>query len=215
MRDPTFKRWQKEHLHDPHVADLNAFVDELAHRKGDFVPHVSPEFGGVNARVLFLLLSPGVRTYDDNGAPGSGFLSVENTDDAAWRIADAMDAAELDVTDCVGWNVYPWFVKGMSSFTQRQRRPYLEEGSELLIHLIARLPELRSVLVFGDAPDLAWKAFGQKYPRTRRSLKYFHHRSTGPQGYLGTADQQSQWRQDLVEQMKLAKSAATGPARIQ
>ena len=214
MRDPTFKRWQKEHLRDPHVADLNAFVDELTNRKGDFVPHVSPEFGGKNARVLFLLLSPGVRTYDDNGAPGSGFLSVENDDDAAFRIAEAMDAAQLDVTDCVGWNVYPWYVKGMSGLTPEQQRPYLVEGSELLIHLIAKLPELRSVLVFGGAPEFAWNIFGKQYPRTRRSLRYFHHRSTGNQGYRGSANQQSLWREDLVEQMKLAKIAATGPARF-
>lgn len=214
MGDPTFKRWQKAHLRDSHVADLNDFVDELSQRKGNFVPHVSPEFGGKAARVLFLLLSPGIKTYDDNGAVGSGFLSIENTDDAAYRIAEAMDEAKLDVKDCVGWNVYPWYVKNMSGLTTEERRPYLQEGSDVLIHLIAKLPELRSVLVFGVVPDVAWSMFGEKYPRTRRSLNYFTHRSTGPYGYLGTSAQQREWRSELVDTMVRVKEASEGPLRL-
>src|SRR5262249_55421283 len=77
MRDPRFRRQQEENLRAPHVAPINALVDELASTAGrGWVPYVSPLYGGVNARVLNVHRDPGPKTDGRQG--GSGFLWTEN-----------------------------------------------------------------------------------------------------------------------------------------
>lgn len=53
MKSPDFRRWQSDHIRNPHVADVNDLVDHIRDKQGEFVPYVSPEFGGRKARVLF------------------------------------------------------------------------------------------------------------------------------------------------------------------
>ncbi|WP_280439561.1 hypothetical protein [Nocardia cyriacigeorgica] len=191
-------------IYAPHVRELNEYVDTLRAKKPkEFVPHISPEFGGSQARLLLLTLSPGEKTRLE-ASGGSGLLSVENSDPAAARIAEALDHAGIDRMDCVGWNFYPWYVKGFGELEAQDRDPYLYEGVDLLIQVIARLPRLRAVFIFGKAPDLGWRLFRQSYPKTARSLKVFRHRSTGPVGYLGSVEQRMEWRRELFEEMNKA-----------
>lgn len=207
MKTRGYRDDHRARIYDPHVRELNEYVDELRARKpGKFVPHISPEFGGSAARLLLLTLSPGEKTRLEV-AGGSGMLSVENSDPAASRIAEALDHAEIDRADCVGWNIYPWYEKGLGELKPQIRDPYLYEGVDLLIQVITRLPRLRAVFVFGHVPERGWNFFRQAYPRTAGSLKYFWHRSTGPSGYRGSVEQQKVWRQELFDEMDKAKKA--------
>ncbi|WP_157103867.1 hypothetical protein [Nocardia harenae] len=207
MKIRHFRDDYLERIYDPHIRELNEYVDELRARKPDqFVPHVSPEFGGREARLLLLTLSPGEKTKLDI-AGGSGMLSVENSDPAAARIAEALDHADIDRSDCVGWNMYPWFVQGLGELRKPVQDPYLLEGTDHLIQVIARLPRLRAVFVFGTVPERGWGFFRRSYPRTARSLRHFWHRSTGPKGYIGSVQQQEIWRQELFDAMSAAKQA--------
>ncbi len=68
MRDPRFRRQQEDNLRAPHVAPINALVDELIKTAGrGWVPYVSPLYGGVNARVLNIHRDPGPKTHDQQG----------------------------------------------------------------------------------------------------------------------------------------------------
>lgn len=214
MKSLEFRRWQSDHIRDPHVADLNGLVEDIRDTQGEFAPYVSPEFGGRQARVLFLLASPGIMTNNEADNAGSGFLSVENPDIAAERIAEAMDEAGLSVRDCVGWNVCPWYVEGFSDLTSKERRPHLLQGSRYLTDLIVRLPELRVVFTFGEDALRGWEMFAKDFKKTARSLENFHHRSTGSSGYIGKVEQREEWRLELVETMKNVKDAAAGPYRF-
>ncbi|WP_156511198.1 hypothetical protein [Nocardia nova] len=208
MKTGGFRDDHRSRIYDPHIRELNEYVDELRARKPDrFVPHISPEFGSA-ARLLLLTLSPGEQTRLDVPG-GSGMLSVENGDPAAERIAAALDHAEIARTDCFGWNMYPWYEKGLGESNASVRDPLLREGVDLLIQVIARLPYLRAVFVFGHGPERGWNFFRQSYPKTARSLKHFWHRSTGPRGYVGTADQQEVWRRELFDEMGRAATAIT------
>ena len=190
-----------------HVNSLNTYVDELRARKpGQFVPYVDPAFGGVDARLLLLNLSPGEQTKT-SAHGGSGFLSVENSDPAAARINEALDHARISLDDCVPWNAHPWFVEGLGTqMPASLQDKYLQAGVDPLIQVIARLPKLRAVFVFGRATERAWtEFFGRAYPRTRRSLgQYFYHRSTGPTGYIGTVDDHRRWQGELFQEMEKA-----------
>ncbi len=196
-------------IYAPHIREFNEYVDELQARQPDkFIPHISAEFGGAAARLLLLTLSPGEQTRLDVPG-GSGMLSVENGDPAAERIAEALDHAEIARTDCIGWNMYPWYIKGFGELNSSVRDPYLTEGADLLIQMIARLPRLRAVLVFGQGPERGWVFFRRSYPKTARSLKYFRHRSTEPLGYAGTKEQQNIWRSELFAEMVRVREAIT------
>lgn len=191
MRRADYRDAAREGIYAPHVKVLNVYVDQL--RSPDrFVPYVSPEFGGDEARLLLLLLSPGEQTKD--GVPGgSGFLSPENTDVGArphrgkrWTLPGSPQTSASH-----GTNACPWFVHGLGGMKSAAQDRYLIEGTLPLLNVITRLPRLRAVFVFGGATDRAWKTFfGGEYPRTRHSLKYFYHRSTGPVGYRGSRTEQ-------------------------
>ncbi|NEW29399.1 hypothetical protein [Nocardia cyriacigeorgica] len=207
MSVSTYRDDVRAAIYAPHVRELNEYVDTLRAKKPkEFVPHISPEFGGSQARLLLLTLSPGEKTRLE-ASGGSGLLSVENSDPAAARIAEALDHAGIDRMDCVGWNFYPWYVKGFGELKAQARDPYLHEGVDLPIQVIARLPRLRAVFIFGKVPERGWGLFQQSYPMTARSLKLFHHRSTGPSGYRGTVEQQMRWRRELFEEMNRAAAA--------
>lgn len=180
-----------------------------SHKPCQYVPHISPEFGGAAARLLLLTLSPGEKTrFEASG--GSGLLSAENTDLAARRIAEALDHAGLGLPDCVGWNAYPWYVHGLGGMKSQQQDPYLREGADLLIQVIAQLPRLRAVFVFGKATERAWGLFTRSYPKVSRSLRCFRHRSTGPMGYAGSKEQQAIWQRESFESMDAAKRFLDG-----
>lgn len=211
MGDPGHRDVVRALVHEPHVADLNSYVDILRARRPEHcVPYVSPEFGGVRARLLLLTLSPGVQTRED-GARGSGMLSADNADVAAERIAAALEFAGIDRRECVPWNVYPWDVGSFAGRPAVEREVMLREGADLLIQVIARLPRLRSVFIFGGLPRTAWTYFARDYPKTDRMLRKFHHRSTGPRGYIGSREQQTEWTRQLFEEMTAAVDSLTCP----
>lgn len=106
MRDPDFKQQQLDGLRAPHVAPINALVDELRDPDGrGWVPYVAPVYGGIYARVLCIQRDPGPMTRSQHG--GSGFLCPENDDATAERYATMLDEAGIAVSDILGWNAYP------------------------------------------------------------------------------------------------------------
>ena len=72
---------QEDGIRLPHVAPINALVDDLRQWGRGWVPYVAPIYGGVNAQMLSVLRDPGPMT--DSAGKGSGFLCLENDDAAA------------------------------------------------------------------------------------------------------------------------------------
>jgi uracil-DNA glycosylase len=61
LRDADERARRQALLGDDHVAPLVAYGTQLAERTGKAVPVVDPLDGGVNARLLILLETPGPR----------------------------------------------------------------------------------------------------------------------------------------------------------
>ena len=102
-------------LNELHVRPLMELVHKLRKRFADIaetngdldppgVPNVDPTDGGVNARALFFLATPGRR------AVGSGFVSQDNPDDTALNMRKALAEAGFRRPDVVLWNVVPYCV---------------------------------------------------------------------------------------------------------
>jgi hypothetical protein len=109
MRDPVFRQRQVDGLRAPHIAPVNALVDELTDPSGrGLVPYLAPVYGGVDARVLFVLRDPGPKTNTELG--GSGFLCPENDDATAERFANLLDDARIPLSEILTWNAYPWYI---------------------------------------------------------------------------------------------------------
>lgn len=79
VRDPQLRQQQEDGLQAPHVAPINALIDELIDRSGwGWVPFVAPVHDGVDSRVLNIHRDLGPKTHHQHG--GSGFLWLENDD---------------------------------------------------------------------------------------------------------------------------------------
>jgi hypothetical protein len=134
MIDPRESR-----LLEPHVRPLAGLISTWRARGLD-VPNIDPNDGGVFARALFLLESPGPR------AVGTGFISRDNPDPSARNMTAALAGAGFTRADTVLWNVVPYCIstreqnRNASSADIRAAAPY----TQVFINLLPRL----EVIVF-------------------------------------------------------------------
>ena len=178
MRDPRFRRQQEDNLRAPHVAPINALVDELIKTAGrGWVPCVSPLYGGVNARVLNIHRDPGPKTHDQQG--GSGFLCTENDDASAERFATLLDSAGMAVSETQSWNAYPWYINRLP------RAAELEAGTEPLRQLLGLLPGLRVVMLHGGSARDGWRRLARRHPGLVSGLQVVPTYHTSNQAFIG------------------------------
>lgn len=146
-------------IHAPHIAPLTRFVEELRQQKGEGyeIPFMDPHDGGINAKVLFLLEAPGPQ------AKGSGFISRDNNDPTAANIWTMTRAVGLDRSDCLIWNVCPWFV-GSDAKIRPVRAAEVRESADALRSLLGLLADLRCVALVGRKSQLARATIEQARP---------------------------------------------------
>jgi hypothetical protein len=181
MGDPRFRQQQLDGLRLPHIAPVNALVDELNDPGGrGWVPYLVPAYGGVAARILCVLRDPGPRTNAMHG--GSGFLSPENDDPTARRFAALLDGAGIPVSEILAWNAYPWYLNG------KPRAAELEAGVEPLRRLIGLLPGLRVVMLHGGSAQDGWHRLARRHPVLAGGLEAIPTFHTSSQAFIGTPE---------------------------
>jgi hypothetical protein len=179
MRNPQFRQQQVDGLRAPHVGPINALVDALIDLSGrGWVPYVSPDYGGVDARVLNIFRDPGPKTHRQHD--GSGFLCVENDDPSAERFATLLDDAGIAVDETLSWNAYPWYVYGRMPGAAE-----LEAGVEPLRRLLGLLPRLRVVVLHGGSAQDGWKRLARRHPDLVPRLEVVPTYSTGNRAFIG------------------------------
>ncbi|MDO9378060.1 MAG: uracil-DNA glycosylase family protein [Nocardioidaceae bacterium] len=139
---------------EPHVAPLNALVDQIA-ATGEHVPLVDPDSGGTDARVLLLGRDPRC-----SAARGARMASADTNDLAAQNLSVACADAALERTHRLHWNVVPWWLEdpgpddallGRRSVAAETRR-----AAPHLAALLDLLTGLEHVVLLGRAAELAW-----------------------------------------------------------
>ena len=121
-------------LSEPHVLPLMSLIASWR-GEGLDVPNVDPNDGGVFARALFLLESPGPR------AVGTGFISRDNPDPSARNMTTALAGAGFTRADTILWNVVPYCVstlgqnRNASPAQVRAAAPYTQRFVDLLMNL--------------------------------------------------------------------------------
>jgi hypothetical protein len=114
----------------PHVRPLMDVVRNLR-AGGLVVPNVDPNDGGVDARILVLLETPGPRAVE------SGFVSRDNPDPSAKNIGKTLDAAGFARSDVLLWNVVPYCVSIVTAAHIREAIPASQAFIERMQKLIA------------------------------------------------------------------------------
>jgi len=149
LRDPREQALRRALLGEDHVAPLVAYGARLARRIGKAVPDIDPLDGGVNARLLVLLETPGPRVL------GTGFVSRDNPSGTSANMFRFLANAGIKRSDTVIWNIVPWLIQTPG---ERNRNPTREEVAEGLAHLpdfLNLLPRLELAVIAGRKAEAA------------------------------------------------------------
>jgi uracil-DNA glycosylase len=132
-------------------------------------------YGGIQARLLTVLTSPGTAT---RAAPrGTGFLCIEDPDPAAANIKNLLEHAGVRPVDMVPWNACPWFTR-----EQKPTTAELEAGVDPWLRLMALVPALRVIMLLGGAAEKAGGGFCCAVQTWRHALTL---RSSAPTARAG------------------------------
>lgn len=189
MHDPAFRRSQRGGRYEPHVAPVNRFVDELSAEGRGWVPHVAPVHGGTGARLLWVMRDPGPATADPE-RDAAGFLCVENDDPTAERLGLLLDRAGIDLADTMPWNAYPWYVNRPPDTAE------LRAGAAVLGRLLALLPALEVVLLFGRHAQRCWALLAAADPAAVAAVQVLATRHPSRQAFIGSAEERAAWREE-------------------
>lgn len=151
------------------VQPLREWSQEVVHRRARrqpdiLIPHFDPAESGVDTQVLVLMEAPGPMTVVDeqNKRPGSGFISIDNSDGTAencWRLRDEVGL----VTGALHWNIVPWYLGPASRKPSAQE---LGQGALELRSLLPLLPQLRVVLTCGLHAQNGWRQHVAPFVKT-------------------------------------------------
>jgi hypothetical protein len=139
MADVGSQAAKLQRVREPRVAPLNAFVDQLRIRRGGTIPYIDPDWAGIDAKILFVLLRPGPRAAE------SGLLSIENHDLTARYMLELLSEAAIPIDASAVWNIVPWY----GPRSERVSSHDIAEGILYLNELIPLLPRLRSLVLIG------------------------------------------------------------------
>ena len=149
LREAPERARRRTLLDAPHIAPLAAYGALLAERLGKAVPDADPLDGGIDARLLILLETPGPKVL------GTGFVSRDNPDGTAANLFRFLAQAGIARTDTVIWNIVPWLIQMAG---ERNHNPTRTEVAEGLCHLpdfLDLLPRLELAVVAGRKAEAA------------------------------------------------------------
>ena len=126
----------------PHVRPLNRYAAMLRARHGD-VPDFDPLDGGIAARLLVLLETPGPASVS------TGTTSRDNPTGTARNLTRFLDGLPLSRWDTVIWNAVPWRLPRRGGKLGRPTRMDIETAAKDLPALLAILPRLQIVVLAG------------------------------------------------------------------
>lgn len=138
------------HLNEQHVLPLTTFRQQLLQKlpAGSFVPNFDPLDGGVMAKVLLLLETPGRVPRQTK------FTSLDNPSDTSKNLRPMVAAVGLARSDVLMWNLVPWDI-GLETKVQATNSAHHSVGTPALLQLLELLAQLRAIVFFGTKSQVA------------------------------------------------------------
>jgi uracil-DNA glycosylase len=149
LRDPITLAARKSRLDSPHLAPIRALGRAIAAAQGAEVPEPDPLDGGVAARLLLLLETPGPRIR------GTGLVSRDNPTGTAANLFRFLAEAGIARRDTLIWNTIPWVIHAPGARNRLPRRSEVRQALPWVTPLLACLPHLRVVVLSGRVAGFA------------------------------------------------------------
>ncbi len=143
LADPAVLAARRTRTDAPHLAPLRDLARRIAAEREAPVPDPDPLDGGVNARLLLLLETPGPTIR------GTGFVSRDNPTGTAANLFRFLAEAGLARGDTLIWNAVPWVIHAPGARNRAPRRSETAAALPYLEPLLACLPRLRIVVLAG------------------------------------------------------------------
>ena len=150
-----------------HIAPLNEWVQREAAKRRLSIPWFDPGDAGTEARVMFLLESPGPMS---DAGKGSGIISVDNDDLTAANLWSLRRDAGLADNVAVHWNGVPWYLGSVTAPTESERK----RGIGLLKSLLPLFPNLEVVVPMGNAAKQVWAMYCIEKPNNLAVVPTWH-----------------------------------------
>ena len=147
LRDPACLAVRRERLNDPHLARLRTLARRIAAERDAPVPEPDPLDGGVDARLLLLLETPGPR--------GTGFVSRDNPTGTAANLFHFFEEVGIARADTLIWNAIPWVIHAPGARNRAPRWSEITAAEPYLEPLLACLPRLGVVILAGRVAGLS------------------------------------------------------------
>lgn len=137
-------------VNQPHVQPLSEFRDQLLKTlpSGSFVPNFDPLDGGIAARVLLLLETPG------RVPRSTKFTSLDNPSSTSKNLLPMVVSAGLKRSDVLMWNLVHWDI-GTKTKVQPTTGDHHSIGTPALLGLLRLLTRLRAIVFFGTKAQAA------------------------------------------------------------
>ena len=126
----------------PHMLALNQFVHDLRRLPGE-VPYFDPLDGGIDARLMILLETPGPKRSNPR------FTSRDNQAPAARNLKKLLDEAGIPRAMTIIWNAVPWVLPRRAKKLGRPTACDLETATASFGKLLEILPALDVIVTAG------------------------------------------------------------------
>jgi uracil-DNA glycosylase len=143
LRDPALLEARRAMADAPHVRPLRAFARMIAAERGAAVPDPDPLDGGVEARLLLLLETPGP------SIGRTGFVSRDNPTGTAANLFRFLAEAGIARRDTLIWNAVPWVIPAPGALNRAPLRSEASAAAPYFAPLLALLPRLAVVVPAG------------------------------------------------------------------
>jgi uracil-DNA glycosylase len=140
------------------MAPLARFAEGLRRATGRPVPDADPADGGVGARLLLLLETPGPTIG------GTGLVSRDNPTPTGANLRRFLDGSGLARADTLIWNAVPFVIHAPGALNRAPRAVERDAGLALLPPLLDLLPRLSVAVLAGRFAALAGPAVQMARP---------------------------------------------------
>ena len=141
-----------------HVAPIRALAARIREATGRPVPEPDPLDGGVTARMLLLLETPGPRVRED------AIVSRDKPGGTGANLRRFLDGAGIAREEMLIWNVVPWIIHAAGAKNRAPTTPERRAGLDWVPPLLALLPRLRVVVLSGRHAAAAEPAVREARP---------------------------------------------------
>ena len=154
LADPEALTARRALITAPHLAPLRALASRIAAERGAPVPDPDPLDGGVRARLLLLLETPGPMVLR------TGLVTRDGANGTAANLFRFLREAAISRADTLIWNVVPWLIHAEGALNRAPRRAETRAAEPYLGPLLDLLPRLAVAVLAGRfagqaAPALA------------------------------------------------------------